>query len=287
MTGAHRQKLEALRVLVTRAPEQAGKFVARLRAEGAVVVELPLVQFAPPTSWEEADAAIAELASFDWIVFASSNAVRFFLERVRGRKRDLAVVGSAQLAAVGESTAEALRTAGLQVDLVPGRHSARGLLEEFSKRNVAGKRFLLPRAQEGRKELVSGLLDLGAQVRAVPVYRTVAPWHDHPKQRSQIQLSDIDVLTLFSPSAVRHLLELVSVEEVQSRHEAGMRIAVIGPTTRDTALGKGLPVDILPESATSEALIRALVAAAGRHIDSRSGGTVAEGSATAPSALNE
>src|SRR5262249_11956659 len=66
-------------VLVTRATHQAGRLSGLLRAQGAHVVELPVLDIVPIAS-ADADAAIELLAngSFDWCVFTSTNAVAAF-----------------------------------------------------------------------------------------------------------------------------------------------------------------------------------------------------------------
>ena len=65
------------------------------------------------------DAAIDRLASYDWLVFTSANGVRFFLERLTARGRDLRALGHLKLAAIGPATAEALAAFHLNADLVP------------------------------------------------------------------------------------------------------------------------------------------------------------------------
>jgi uroporphyrinogen III methyltransferase/synthase len=245
--------------LVTRAAEQAKGFADSLRAQGASVLEAPMVEFAPPRSWQAADAAIAELETFDWIVFASANSVRFFLQRMECQQAAADRLNQVRVAVVGKATAEIVKAVGLRVDLQPHRYSAEGLVEEFERLGVTGERILLPRAEAGRELLPSRLTDLGAQVVAVPVYRTVAPWHLDPAKRPHIDLSSVDIITFSSPSTVRHFLELFSPEEIRTRHAAGMRIAVIGPTTRDAATAAGLPVDLMPPAATFEAMLQELL----------------------------
>ena len=70
--------LAGKRVVVTRAPEQASELIRALEALGAEVLLLPTVGFAPAEDPAELDAAFARLAEFDWILFTSQNAVRFF-----------------------------------------------------------------------------------------------------------------------------------------------------------------------------------------------------------------
>ena len=261
MTKANPLPLAGLAVLVTRAPGQAKAFAGSLQALGAEVIEVPMVEFIPPTSCQAADAAIAELTSFDWIVFASANAVRFFFKRLDdlGVARDR--LAPVRVAVVGKATAEVAAEFGLRIDLLPDRFNAEGLVEEFERLRMSGQRVLIPRAEEGRELLPSRLAAMGAEVTVAPVYRTVAPWHLSPGHRPGIDLSTIDVLTFSSPSTVRHFLELFPAAEILARHARGMLIAVIGPTTRNAALAAGLPVDLMPAEATFEALVQSILQA--------------------------
>ncbi|MCA9774211.1 MAG: uroporphyrinogen-III C-methyltransferase, partial [Myxococcales bacterium] len=88
---AHRDKLNwferrplfGRRVVVTRAREQASGFALRLAELGAEPIEFPTIDIRAPESWEELDAALDAVATYDWLVFTSANGVRFTLERLR------------------------------------------------------------------------------------------------------------------------------------------------------------------------------------------------------------
>ncbi len=68
-------------IVITRAPEQAAELIGSLERLGAEVVLLPMVRFAVPEDLASLDGAIGRLAEFDWILFTSQNAVRFFAVR--------------------------------------------------------------------------------------------------------------------------------------------------------------------------------------------------------------
>ena len=68
------------RIVVTRAREQADALGSRLSALGAGVIELPTIEIRPPADSAPLDRAIAELDTYDWLIFTSANGVRFFLD---------------------------------------------------------------------------------------------------------------------------------------------------------------------------------------------------------------
>src|SRR5205085_980600 len=81
------------RVLVTRPRHQAGAPARRLEELGAQVLLLPAVEVRDPADWGPVDRALAELASFQWLVFTSANGVEYFLRRPRPRTAARRTVG--------------------------------------------------------------------------------------------------------------------------------------------------------------------------------------------------
>jgi len=73
--------LAGRRVLVTRAPHQAGKLNAGLQALGAEPVEVPVLEIVPPESYAPLDDALRHLDRYDWLILASANAARAMAER--------------------------------------------------------------------------------------------------------------------------------------------------------------------------------------------------------------
>ncbi len=81
------QAIGRKRIVVTRAIEQARDLKDRLENLGATVLLLPAVSFSEPADTTELDRAIRSLDSFDWILFTSANAVRFFAGRLPQTRR--------------------------------------------------------------------------------------------------------------------------------------------------------------------------------------------------------
>src|SRR5258705_3800912 len=82
--------LAGKRVVISRAESKPATLAAALRAHGAEVVSLPLIQILPPLDHAPLDCALRSLSTFDWLVFTSQNAVTAVAER-------LAVLGIAGL----------------------------------------------------------------------------------------------------------------------------------------------------------------------------------------------
>src|ERR671917_509742 len=95
------------RVLVPPTQDQAGGMSDRLRAHGAVPVEVPTIAVEPPRSPAQMDRAVKGLVTgrYGRIVFTSVNAVKAVREKFAELGLDARAFAGVKVACVGESTA--------------------------------------------------------------------------------------------------------------------------------------------------------------------------------------
>ncbi len=134
------------RIVITRAAADTHEFAARIRALGGEAIEFPTIETAPPSSYEILDRAIAEVGSFDWIIFTSVNGVECFIDRLRTRARDLRELGRAAIAAIGPATADCVRRYALTVAAMPSEYRAEAVIGAIGADRIASARILIPRA---------------------------------------------------------------------------------------------------------------------------------------------
>jgi len=253
-----RRPLFGKRILVTRAREQASEFTELLEAQGAEVLQFPLIEFAPPETWEPLDQAIERLETYRWVIFTSANGVGAFFLRLRALRQDARRLGAAKICAIGPATAETLERHSIIPDVVPREFRAEGVVEAFKQYDLHGARILLPRAEVARDLLPKELDKLGATVEVVPAYRTLRADADREMLVQLFQDRKIDLVTFTSSSTVTAFMELLGTEDLKARLE-GVRIACIGPITAATAEGFGVSVDIQPKQYTIPALAASIV----------------------------
>lgn len=260
--------LLGLRVLSTR-PQEPGiqdDCTDRLEQLGAEVVEMPSVRVAPPTNLAGLDKAVHKLAgvhsaepAWDWVLFTSARAVRYTLDRILALGYDLRVLGGVRLGAVGEATALALADYHLKTDFIPSRFSGLNWCAEVG--DLQNQRVLLPRSGIAPDELVHDLERRGAKVDAVDAY-TIVPCEAQAETLNRLAEGDFDVITLFSPSAVRGLLGMLEGAAEPRRAFQGLEkavIACVGPTTAAAAEAAGLKPAIVPQKYSAEGLVEALL----------------------------
>ncbi|HET8945791.1 MAG TPA: uroporphyrinogen-III synthase [Candidatus Polarisedimenticolia bacterium] len=264
-----RRPLAGRTILVTRAAAQAGDLSRRLRALGAVVIEAPAIAFAPPRSWRSCDRALRAIDRFDLILLTSVNAVDRFLRRARSRRLPKAKLAAVPVLAIGPATAAVARRGGLRVVGVPARFRAEGLASLLRGRRGGplgsggwrGARVLLPRAAAARDVVVVALRRLGAQVRVVPVYRTVPALRGRAVVLASLRAGRLDLVTFASSATARHFAG--GFARSDRRRLRRIPAAVIGPVTAAEARRLGFRVAAMPRRATIPDLARSIARSLG------------------------
>ena len=254
-----RRQLFGRRVVVTRARAQAGELSEKLERLGAEVLEFPTIEVRPPGDFGPLDEAVADLDSFDWVIFTSVNGVDAFLDRLAHHGLDLrAVPRGAKIAAIGPATAQRLRQAGLRVDVVPEEFRAEALIEAIAGDSLAGRRVLIPRARVAREVLPDRLREAGAEVVVPPAYVTVPSSEGKDELAKELDAGRVDCVTFTASSTVENFVGAFGAKEA-ARLLSATRVACIGPITADAARGCGIRVDAEAREYTMAGLIAAVV----------------------------
>jgi len=198
----------ALRVIVTRAREQAEPLAQRLEAGGHEVVRCPLIELEP------AGPAELHLSGYDWVVVTSPNAARELATRARDRP--------ARVAAIGPGTAAALRDHGIEPALVSSVSTQEGLVAEFPQ---PPGRVLFAGAEGARRHLAEAL-----DADFVPLYRT------RLLRPEALPTGDLVVLASASAAAALGALEVdlpavsIGPETTRAAGAAGIRVVAEAKT---------------------------------------------------------
>ena len=217
-------RLKGVRVLLTR-PTGDGvrEWKLALENEGASVLSYPTMEIAPPASWEEVDKVVAGIRSYDWIVFSSQTAVRFFASRCPGGW----LPSSPRIAAVGAKTAAVAALHGRTCEVVATDARQEGLLAALAGK-LENQSVLIPKAAVNRPLLAETLRKRGCRVEEIVVYRNVV---------AELLPVDpgFDAMVIGSPSALRGFLLKNDIS-----HLWGKVVVAIGPTSATYAKRFGL-----------------------------------------------
>lgn len=246
------QPLGGLRIVVTRATQDAKPLLEELSRLGAVPIHAPSLAFSPPKDRRRLSAALRGIASYDWAVFTSVHGVEAVFPAGSRRSRRPATL---RFAAIGPASRDALLSHDVPVSFVPSVFTTENLARELP--DVAGRRIVLFRAEVGNPALVRILEERGAKVDDVAAYRTLP---DRPPSDVRRDILEIlpDWVLFTSPSSVEHFSSLWSGEELQ-RLRSAARAACIGPVTGDAAREHGWAVRLLAQPHTIDGLVQALM----------------------------
>lgn len=233
-------------VLVTRPAAQAQDLAARIRALGAEALVAPAIEieFAPPGGLLD-DAVRDAAGGFDWVAFTSAAGVRAWMDRARALH---AGPPRTRIAAVGETTAEALLVAGVEADLVPPTFTTESLGRAFPR---GPGRVLLPRADVATGELEGVLRRKGWTPVRVDAYRVVPVDSIPPEALKALEEGRVDAVTFTSPSTVDGFVRA-------ARHHRPASVC-IGPVTAEAARRAGFRVTAVAAPHTTDGLVDAVV----------------------------
>lgn len=251
------------RVVITRAAEQSAELADALGGLGVEVISIPTIRIVDPADGGNAlGAAVDEISGFQWLVITSPNGARRVVAGLRARHPG-GVPDGVSIAAVGPGTAAVLIEGGVRVDLVPVRHLAEGLLDEFPVPTASGpadgtgvryagtptNKVLVASADIARDVLADGLIAKGWDVTVVDAYRTIPV---EPTSEQVDRLIDSEVITFASGSAVRALVDSVGADVIPPV------VVTIGPVATAAARAAGLGVAAEADPHTIGGLVAAV-----------------------------
>ncbi|MCL7748085.1 uroporphyrinogen-III synthase [Halalkalibacter alkaliphilus] len=244
-------------VLVTRAKEQAHDLSRLIERQGGEAIEVPLIEF-QSTNFHQVQKVLNELQDYQWLIFTSTNGVRFFMEQVQTMEQKLNFT-SLKIAVVGEKTEEMLERFGLKATVIPKEYVAEGLVEALMGKVKKGERVIVARGNLGRVDLVHQLSQMGAMVTDLFVYETVCPIKAKEQLHRVLQVhKQLDYITFTSSSTVRHYIKLFKLLKHEQK-DTHPTVACIGPIAARTAVNNGLNVTIVPHTYTIEHLVEQIV----------------------------
>jgi len=210
--------LTDIRVLVTRPQQQAEQFSALIKEAGGIPISLPMLAIEESIDSESAQRC-KFISGYDWVIFVSQNAVRYALSLLP----ETNWTDNTALAAVGQSTGNALHQAGFPVDLLPGEDmTSEGLLHALANKALEKKKVLIVRGVGGRETLAEGLRAKHALVDYAEVYRRQCPVIDSEYLSDLIE-QGIDVVTIASGETLENVASIISNAALSDRQKQKLR----------------------------------------------------------------
>jgi len=175
-------------IVVTRPRDLAPAFARLIEARGGRAFVFPTIAIEPLPP----PAPLSRLRDYDWVIFVSPSAVR-------AARRGAEHWPPRAAAAVGSGTRRELEATG---------GDSEALLAMPQMQEVAGKRVLIVRGDEGRALLGETLAARGASVQYAACYRRVRPAGDCTALEAAWRAGEVHAITFLSAQALDNFVAM-------------------------------------------------------------------------------
>ncbi|MCF6138120.1 uroporphyrinogen-III synthase [Pseudalkalibacillus berkeleyi] len=242
--------LSGQKILITRSEEQALPFVREIEKKGGEALVIPLLSFRLPDDTSNVRQAIHQVDDFQWIVFTSQNAVRFFIQLMNEEKLPISRLQACKIAAIGRKTYHLLKDLGVKVDFYPSEFVGEQFVTEFKTQTDRSDRVFIPHGNLSRSTIKDSLREFGLDVHDVILYETYFDPKHQTKLR-EVMDQHIDILTFTSPSTVHFFFKIVGEDfSLNDRYTA-----CIGPITANALKEYGISANIIAKEYTIDGLV--------------------------------
>lgn len=163
-----------------------------LTSPDATYIHTPLIEIVPVDDATPLRRAIADIDSYDYVLFTSRYAAKF----VEGLS-----VRHTKIVSIGRTTTKALHQIGVEEVSEVEEDNSYGVVSWFSSQSRG--RVLIPRSNLALPIIPEGLRQLGFEVDCVTAYINRMP--ENPKK---VNLDEIDRIVFTSPSTIDNFIRL-------------------------------------------------------------------------------
>lgn len=240
-------------ILVTRPAHQASVLTQLIEQAGGKIVLFPAIAIEPPLDPQGAALLLHEIASYDFVIFTSANAVEQAFILAPGL-----ATGLRKAFAIGMATAQALRSHGVKEAIVPEDGAdSEAVLRMPELEDVRDRHGLIVRGEGGRGLLAQTLEQRGAQLRQAECYRRARPSGDPSDLLVQWRSGGIDGVVAMSAETLNNLWDMIG----EPGHELLLATPLFVPHPRiaEAATRLGM-ADVAITDSGDEGLVRGLSA---------------------------
>ncbi|MBP9837134.1 MAG: uroporphyrinogen-III synthase [Proteobacteria bacterium] len=251
----------------TRSVKQSAGLTSLLLTKAAEVLELPLLEMKEAEGIKElAD----EIASIDWILFTSANAVDIFYDYIQ--RNNILLPETVRFAAIADKTAKVISEKSLNLEFVSSNADARSFATEFVKfltdNQQSEKKVLLLRGDKADPSIVDIFLASEIKVRDLIIYQTVFNQLEEEKKEKLLSLiigpKQRDLVFIFTSGSSFDALIFNLSNNLRMQPEKmklfidDCSLAAIGPKTAEHIQSKGYVAKFVAPEQSVESLVKTL-----------------------------
>lgn len=197
--------LNGLRILNTRPKEQGQILHTAIQQAGGIAIDFPTLEIQECESpWL---VNLPDLNSLEHAIFISANAAHCCFKQLQ--KQQINWPPEIQAIAIGQGTAQALQQYGIAAE-IPQSPDSEHLLQLPSLKQIKQQKILLIKGEGGRRLIEDYLLEQGAELTILAVYKRALPTINHQYSNSLWQDDAVDIILLTSEQSIHNLFKLFS-----------------------------------------------------------------------------
>jgi uroporphyrinogen III methyltransferase / synthase len=225
----------------------------RLSELGASVIEVPLPRITR-LDLTQLRGEIERITDYEWLVFASPDAVNIFWEHLILDGKDTRSLSNSKVACVEPATAAALLDRGVTVDVVQDRFDPVALTDALSDRSDIPGASMLYLADDATAEpFARDLEQTGATVTSLPLYREVPNAKADARLRRVLGEHHSSLVVAMSPAGAEEYVRAAGEHVISS-----VPAAAYDEATAQILRDSGIDVAITPATPGADALVAAV-----------------------------
>lgn len=198
--------LNGLRILNTRPKEQGQILHTVIQQAGGIAIDFPTLEIQEcEPHWL---ANLPDLKSLGHAIFISANAVHYCFKQLQ-QQINFSWPPEIQTIAIGQGTAQALQKYRIAAE-IPLSPDSEHLLQLPSLTQIKQKKIVLIKGEGGRRLIEDYLLEQGAELIVLAVYKRALPTINHQFSNSLWQDNAVDIILLTSEQSIHNLFKLFS-----------------------------------------------------------------------------
>ncbi len=235
--------------------ELQDKITVGLRKHGVSkvnIINLCRMQLRKTKDIETLATELRNIASYQWVIFTSQNAIHLFFETMDKEGLDRRALALIKFAVVGSGTKQTLLSYGYHADFLPSKFSSTSLALELSCILTNGEKVLVPRAKLGSHELGEIFTKNHLEFLELPIYDVVASLTENIEDSL-----DLDCLVFASASGVTSFFDELNRKNIVLSE--GVKIACIGQVTAAEVRKYDRSPDILAKVSDVDGLLEEIM----------------------------
>ncbi|MFO8141626.1 MAG: uroporphyrinogen-III synthase [Marinobacter sp.] len=246
--------LQGRRILICRPEPEASRLAEAFRSAGAEVRVMPLVAREPLPETPERRALLQELDNFSHIIAVSPYAARLLLDEIEQWWPQMPM--GIQWYGVGAGTAAVFSHHGLRPRKPARGWTSEALLALPSLQNLENQKVLLARGEHGRELISQTLVQRGAQITVLPLYRRFPPYYPPERVQDNFIAFQPEVIIALSGETLNNL-----VKTGPDHHPALYQALLVVPAERiaEQARSAGFSNLLVPDGLADVELVTSVV----------------------------